>query len=221
MDYILILLIIIIPLLAQLKISLNYKRYSNVANDNNKTGYDIAREILNRNNLDYIDVVEVAGDLTDHYDSKNQVVRLSSAIFHGSSVSSTAIAAHECGHAIQDKEGYQPMQLRAKIYPVVNIATSLSYWIILIGFLFQLINLVYIGIILTCFGLIFQLITLPVEFDASKRAKEILLSYNLVNSNEIKGVKRVLSAAAMTYVAGVLASAIQILRLILIAQRRK
>lgn len=221
MDYILILLIIIIPLLAQLKISLNYKRYSNVANDNNKNGYDIAREILNRNNLDYIDVVEVAGDLTDHYDSKNQVVRLSSAIFHGSSVSSTAIAAHECGHAIQDKEGYQPMQLRAKIYPVVNIATSLSYWIILIGFLFQLINLVYIGIILTCFGLIFQLITLPVEFDASKRAKEILLSYNLVNSNEIKGVKRVLSAAAMTYVAGVLASAIQILRLILIAQRRK
>ena len=113
------------------------------------------------------------------------------------------------------------MQLRAKIYPVVNVATSLSYWIILMGFIFQLINLVYIGIILTCFGLIFQLITLPVEFDASKRAKEILLSYNLVNGNEIKGIKRVLSAAAMTYVAGVLASAIQILRLILIAQRRK
>lgn len=221
MDYLLIILIIIIPLIAQLKISLNYKRFSIVTNINGKTGYDIAKEILNRNNLNNIDVIEVPGELTDHYDSKAQVIRLSSSIYHGTSISSTAVAAHECGHAIQDKEGYNPMRLRAMIFPIVNIATTLSYWIILLGFIFQLINLVYIGIIFTCFGLIFQIITLPVEFDASKRAKEMLISYNLVNNNEIKGIKKVLNAAAMTYVAGVLSSALQILRLLLIAQDRK
>ena len=221
MDLIMILLIIVLPLIAQLKVSSNYKRYSKVKNFNNKTGLEIAREILDRNDLVYVDVVEVAGDLTDHYDPSKQVVRLSSAVYRGTSVSSTAIAAHECGHAIQDKEKYRPMRIRSLIVPTVNIATSVSYWIILIGFIFQIMNLIYLGITLTSFGLIFQLVTLPVEFDASKRAKKMLEDYMLVNQNEYKGVRKVLSAAAMTYVAGVLASAIQILRLILMAQDKR
>lgn len=221
MYYLLIILIIIIPLIAQLKISINYKRFKKVSISNGKKGYQIAREILDRNNLSYIDVVEVSGELTDHYDPKNQVVRLSSTIYNGSDISSTAVAAHECGHAIQDKEGYKPMRIRTAIVPIVQIATSLSYWIILISFILEIFNLLYVAIFFTLFGLLFQIITLPVEFNASKRAKQMLDNYNLINIDEVKGIRKVLKAAAMTYVAGVLSSALDILRLILIAQDRR
>ena len=221
MYWILFLLIILIPLIAQIKISINYKRYNNVANNNGKNGCEIAREILKCNNLSHIDVVEVRGDLTDHYDPKNQVVRLSSAVYHGKSISSTAIAAHECGHAVQDKEQYKPMMIRSMIVPIVQIATTLSYWILLISLILNLLNLIYVAIFFTLFGLLFQLITLPVEFNASKRAKIMLDNYNLITGDELKGIRRVLSAAAMTYVAGVLSSALEILRLLLIAQDRR
>ena len=113
------------------------------------------------------------------------------------------------------------MQIRSAIFPIVNIATSLSYWIILFGFIFEIVGLVYIGIIFTCIGLLFQIITLPVEFNASSRAKQQLIQYNLITSEEEQGVKKVLGAAAMTYVAGVIASSVQILRLLLIAQDRR
>ena len=221
MYYLLVILIIVIPLIAQLKITINYNRYKKVLNNNGKKGYEIAREILNRNNLFNVDVVEVPGDLTDHYDPKDKVVRLSSTIYNGNSISSTAVAAHECGHAIQDKDGYTPMRIRTAIVPIVQIATSLSYWIILISFILELFSLLYVAIFFTLFGLLFQLITLPVEFNASKRAKEMLINYNLINVDENKGIKKVLKAAAMTYVAGVLSSALDILRLVLIARNRR
>ena len=128
-----------------------------------------------------------------------------------------AIAAHECGHAIQDKEGYLFLKLRSLIFPVVNIATSISYYIILIGFIFEVLDLVYIGIGLTTIGLFFQIITLPVEFNASKRAGKEIDAMHLANSEEKSGIKKVLVSAALTYVAGVLTSALQILRLLLIA----
>ena len=215
------LLIILIPLVAQIKISFYYKKYNGVPNNSGKTGCEVAREILKRNNLSHVDVVKVNGNLTDHYDPNQQVVRLSSAVYDGKSISATAIAAHECGHAVQDKDNYKPMVIRAKIVPIVQVATSLSYWILFISLVLEIMNLLYIGIFFTLFGLAFQLVTLPVEFNASKRAKEMLYNYNLIMSDEQKGVKKVLKVAAMTYVAGVLASALDILRLVLIAQDRR
>lgn len=218
MDTILILLIILIPLIAQVKISSSYNRYKKEKNTCKLTGQEVARKILDENGLQDIHVVEIKGELTDHYDPTRKVVRLSTDIFHGDTVAAAAVAAHECGHAIQDKENYTFLRIRSAIYPVVNVATSVSYYIILIGFLFQALKLVYLGIGLTCCGLLFQLVTLPVEFDASKRALDKLEKYHLLAEVEIEGAKNVLSAAALTYVAGVMASILQILRLFLIAR---
>ena len=217
MDTILILLIILIPLIAQVKISVSYNRYKKEKNTCKLTGQEVARRILDENGLQDIHIVEIKGELTDHYDPTRKVVRLSTDIFHGDTVAAAAVAAHECGHASQDKENYTFLRIRSAIYPVVNVATSVSYYIILIGFLFQALKLVYLGIGLTCCGLLFQLVTLPVEFDASKRALNKLEKYHLLAEVEIEGAKNVLSAAALTYVAGVMASILQILRLLLIA----
>ena len=218
MDTILILLIILIPLIAQVKISNSYNRYKKEKNTCKLTGQEVARRILDENGLQDIHIVEIKGELTDHYDPTRKVVRLSTDIFHGDTVAAAAVAAHECGHAIQDKENYTFLRIRSAIYPVINVATSVSYYIILIGFLFQALKLVYLGIGLTCCGLLFQLVTLPVEFDASKRALNKLEKYHLLAEVEIEGAKNVLSAAALTYVAGVMASILQILRLFLIAR---
>lgn len=218
MDTILVLLIILIPLIAQVKISSSYNRYKKEKNTCKLTGQEVARRILDENGLQDIHIVEIKGELTDHYDPTRKVVRLSTDIFHGDTIAAAAVAAHECGHAIQDKENYTFLRIRSAIYPVVNVATSVSYYIILIGFLFQALKLVYLGIGLTCCGLLFQLVTLPVEFDASKRALNKLEKYHLLAEVEIEGAKNVLSAAALTYVAGVMASILQILRLLLIAR---
>lgn len=218
MDLILVILIILIPLIAQIGVSGNYRKYKKVKNTKELTGYDVARKILDENGLGDIYIVETTGELTDHYDPTKKVVRLSSDIYHGKTVAAMSVAAHECGHAVQDKDGYTFMRIRSAIFPIVNVATSISYWIILLGFLFELLDLIYIGIALTCLGLLFQIVTLPVEFDASKRAGVFLKEYNLATEDESKGVKKMLGAAAMTYVAGVLASALQILRLILVAR---
>ncbi|HCY44984.1 MAG TPA: Zn-dependent protease [Firmicutes bacterium] len=218
MDLILVILIILIPLIAQIGVSGNYRKYKKVKNTKELTGYDVARKILDENGLGDIYIVETRGELTDHYDPTKRVVRLSSDIYHGKTIAAMSVAAHECGHAVQDKDGYTFMRIRSAIFPIVNVATSISYWIILLGFLFELLDLIYIGIALTCLGLLFQIVTLPVEFDASKRAGVFLKEYNLATEDESKGVKKMLGAAAMTYVAGVLASALQILRLILVAR---
>lgn len=216
MDLILIILILLIPAIAQTSISINYNNYKKQANEKKISGQEVARKILDENGLSNIYVVEVRGNLTDHYDSSRKVVRLSSEVFHGETVAAAAIAAHECGHAIQDKENYFMLRLRSLIYPVVNLGTSLSYIIILLGIIFQTLDLVYVGIALTGLGLIFQLVTLPVEFDASRRALKILEEDSIVEDSEHIGCKKVLTSAAITYVAGVLTSALQILRLILI-----
>lgn len=221
MDTILILLIIIIPLLAQLKIQSSYNRYKRVENNKKKSGFEVAREILDKNGLEDIYIVEIKGELTDHYDPTKKVVRLSTDIFHGETIAAVAVAAHECGHAIQDKESYTFLKIRSAIYPVVNVATSISYYIILLGFLMQAFQLIYLGIALTCCGLLFQVVTLPVEFDASRRALEKLQDYKIVDNSEFAGAKEVLTAAALTYVAGVLASMLQIFRLILAAKDRE
>lgn len=220
MDLLLIVLIILIPLSADISVKSNYRKYLKKANANKLSGQEIARKILDKHGLQNIYVVETSGFLSDHYDPRRKVVRLSKAVFSGESVASVAIAAHECGHAIQDKDNYLFMKIRSAIFPIVNICTSLSYYIILIGFIFQILDLVYIGIGFTCFGLLFQIVTLPVEFNASKRAKDELSNLNVVTEEEKIGIKRVLSSAALTYVAGVLASALQVIRLLLIANNR-
>ncbi len=220
MEIVLILAIIFLPLLAQIYVSASFGKYNKVGNKKKITGQEVARKILDKHGLEKVYVVAIDGNLTDHYDPKRKVVRLSKAVYEGTSVSALAVAAHECGHAIQDKEGYAYMRFRSLIYPPVRIATSVSYWIILLGFLFELLDLVYLGIALTCFGLLFQIVTLPVEFNASSRAKKELDDLSLVDSDEAHGVSAVLRSAALTYVAGVLASALQVLRLILIANNR-
>ena len=216
MDLVLILLILIIPAIAQFKVSSSFSKYKAVKNENGLTGQEVARKILDENGLDKVYVVETAGNLTDHYDPGRKVVRLSSDIYKGDSVASLSVAAHECGHAIQDKEGYFYMRFRALIFPVVKVCTSLSYLIIFIGLLAEALNIVYIGIALVATGLIFQIVTLPVEIDASKRAENQLIKLGLSTSLEQDDVKNMLNAAAMTYVAGVLSSALELLRLILI-----
>ena len=220
MDLILFLIIIIVPLVADIFVRINYGVYSKKINNCGLNGGDVARKILEKNGLSNIYVVETNGYLTDHYDPNRKVIRLSHNVYQSDSVASIAIAAHECGHALQDKEGYFFLRLRSFIYPIVNIATSISYYIILVGFLFEALNLVYIGIALTALGLLFQIITLPVEFNASKRAGKEIDTLKLANKDEKSGVKKVLVSAALTYVAGVLASAIQIFRLILMSKDR-
>lgn len=219
-ELLIILGILFIPTIAQIYVSKSYKEYSELDNAKNISGFEVARKILDNNGLSNIDIVSVKGELTDHYDSSRKVVRLSEKIFNGTSVASLAIAAHECGHAIQDKTGYIMMRIRSLIFPIVNLGTKLSYIIIFVGCILQILNVVYIGIAFTGLGLFFQLVTLPVEFDASKRAKEEIAKLNIANEDDNEGVKTMLTSAALTYVAGVLASALQILRLLLAFGRR-
>ena len=214
------LLILIIPAIASLNISSTYKKYKKVDNKNKLSGFEVARKVLDANGLNDMYIVEVKGELTDHYDPKQKVVRLSTDIFHGETIAAAAVAAHECGHAIQDKEGYTMMRIRSSLVPVVNLITYGAYIMFAISIIFQIFDLLMVSIVSVLFGLVFQIVTLPVEFDASRRAKVELNEMNLVTDDEASGVKKMLRSAAMTYVAGVVASATQILRLILMTSRR-
>ncbi len=226
MDYTLIyyglsILALVITTLAQTYIMTTYKKYSEVDNKRNMTGCDAARLVLDKNGLDNVKVVAVSGYLSDHYDPRKKEVRLSQANYNGSSISSVSVACHECGHAIQDKVGYTFMRIRASLVPLVNFSTYAGYLAIMLGLLFSIINLVWIGIILELVILLFQIITLPVEINASKRALQEIDSMNILDSSEFVDGKTVLIAAALTYVASVASTLIEILRLILIFGRRK
>ena len=214
------LLALIIPLVAQIYINFCHNKYRKIENKNKLTGFDVARKILDSNGLKDIYVVETNGNLTDHYDPRRKTVKLSSEVFHGDSIVSMAVAAHECGHAIQDKEGYFFMRIRSFIFPIVSFGTKIAYVILLIGLIADMMNLVWAGILLVGLGLLFQLITLPVEINASKRALVELENKIGALHEDLFGTKSMLTAAAMTYVAGVLSSALEILRLILIFKDR-
>lgn len=213
------LLALLIPLIAQIYVSSRYKKYSNLENSKNLSGFEVARKILDKNGLKNLYIVETKGTMTDHYDPKRKTVRLSSEVYHGTTIASVAIAAHECGHAIQDKEGYLFMKFRSFIFPIVSLGTRFAYVVLFIGLLANMMNLIWLGILLVGLGLVFQLVTLPVEFNASKRALDEL--NNSIDSNDYDGTKNMLNAAALTYVAGVLSSALEILRLILIFTDRR
>lgn len=221
MDLLIILGIILIPIIAQIYISSNYANYSKIENKKNITGFEVARKILDKNGLDKIHIVEVKGNLTDHYDPTYKVVRLSTSIFHGSSIAALSVAAHECGHAIQDKENYSFLRFRSLIFPVVHFTSYFAYIILFIGLLSEAFNLFALGIALVSIGLLFQIVTLPVEFNASSRAKKELEKLKLVTKTEAQGVEKMLNSAAFTYVAGVLSSILELLRLILIFTNRR
>ena len=220
MDLIIILVIIALPLIAQAKISSTYNKYSKVDNSIKISGKEVARKILNSNGLSDVPVGKIDGNLTDHYDPKRKTVNLSTNIYEDNSIASVSVAAHECGHAIQDKEAYAFLRFRSSLVPVVNFTSRFATIFIILGFILEFLNFVYIGIALLGIGLLFQLITLPVEFDASRRGKEELQKLGLISDADISGTKKVLNAAAFTYVASFLASALQILRLVLISRRR-
>ena len=220
MDLLLIFLIILIPLIAQLGIKSSYSKYSSIENDKELTGKEVARMILDKNGLNNVEIYETSGELADYYDPRKKKVVLSTNIYIGKSISSAAVAAHEVGHAIQDKEGYFFLKFRSFLVPIVNFTSHISSLFIIIGFAASAFDFINIGIILLLVGLFFQLITLPVEFNASARAKEQLKDIGLYSKKNINGTNSVLNAAAYTYVAGFLAEALQILRLILISRDR-
>jgi len=208
-----------ISLLAQIIVTTSYSKYKKVQNSKDISGFEVARKILDKNGLKDIMILETKGNLSDHYDPTRKVIKLSTDIYHGTSIASCSVAAHECGHAIQDKVGYKPMRIRSKIVPTVNICSKLGYIAIILGALFSY-QLIEIGIILLATILVFELITLPVEFNASKRALQELDKLKLVGKGEKGKAKNMLSAAAFTYVASLITSFLQILRLVLIFGRR-
>ncbi len=219
--YLMLIISIVITLWAQILISSRYSKYSKVFNKRDISGCEVAQEILKRNGLEHVYVVETKGYLTDHYDPGANVVRLSSAVFHGKTISSAAIAAHEVGHAIQHKEGNFFIKLRKFIFPVVSICSKFGYIAIIIGLIFGSLDLFYIGIIMLFAILFFQLITLPVEFDASKRAMVNLEKYSILEKSERKGASKVLVAAALTYVAGLVTTLLEIARLLLMVANNR
>lgn len=210
----------IISLAAQIYVNVSYRKYKNIENSKGLTGFDVARKILDENGLKDIYVTEVRGNLTDHYDPVRKVIRLSTDIFHGKTIASSSVAAHEVGHAIQDKEGYSFMRFRSMMFPLVRFSSYGGYIAILVGALFRLMDLIWFGIGLEIVILLFQIVTLPVEFNASSRAKNELAKYNLLNNNEINSSDKMLRAAAYTYVASVLTTILQILRLIVMFSDR-
>ena len=210
---------IIIAFWAQTKVSSTYKKYRTVRTMNGYTGENVARMMLDSAGLYDVPVVETRGELTDHYDPRSRVVRLSTDIFHGSSIAAAGIAAHEVGHAIQHQEQYKPLVLRTSMATAVNFSSQASIFIFMIGLIFSIPMLTNIGIIFFTVAVFYQIITLPVEFNASRRALKILESRNILYGNEVNGAKNVLSAAAITYVAAALMSISQLIRLIAISNR--
>lgn len=209
----------IIAFWAQTKVSSTYKKYRTVRTMNGYTGEKVARMILDAAGLYDVQVLETSGELTDHYDPRSRVIRLSRDIYYGTSIASAGIAAHEVGHAIQHQEAYKPLVLRTSIARAVNFSSQASILIFMIGLLFSIPFLINLGIVFFTVAVIYQLITLPVEFNASRRALNILENRNILYGNEINGAKNVLSAAAMTYVAAALMSISQLIRLIAISNR--
>ncbi len=217
-TYILIFIGIILTLLASARVKTTYAKYSRVRSKGGYTGAQTAERILQNAGIYDVSVEHVSGNLTDHYDPKSKVLRLSDAVYSSASVAAIGVAAHECGHAIQHNKGYAPLGIRSALVPVANFGSTISWPLILIGFFITGSGslLVEIGILLFSVAVLFQLVTLPVEFNASSRAVRILSESGILYDDEVKGAKSVLRAAALTYVAAAAASILQLLRLVLL-----
>ncbi|MGV8049975.1 MAG: zinc metallopeptidase [Anaerolineaceae bacterium] len=202
---------IILSLVAQSYVNSAYNKWSKVRNYHNLTGLEAAEQLTSRIGLSDVKLTRTSGNLTDHYDPRNNTLALSQGVADQPSVAALAITAHELGHALQERENYKPMKLRSAIVPIVNIGSNVGWIMLLLGLVLQISDLAWLGVILFSAGAVFSLITVPVEYNASKRAREMLTTTGLVvNEEEQKGVKSVLNAAALTYVAGLATSLLQL-----------
>lgn len=225
MDYLYLILVlpaVIFSLWASIRVNTTFKKYSKIRSMRGITGAEAARRVLDANGLQHIRIEQIPGNLTDHYDPRSDVIRLSESVYGNTSVAAIGVACHEAGHAVQHAENYVPVKIRAAIIPVTNIGSRLAIPLIILGILLnslasapEFLVIAYIGV--ACYGLctLFQLVTLPTEFDASRRALRCIESYGILGSEEIGGARRVLTAAAMTYVAALAVSLMQLLRLFL------
>ncbi len=211
---------ILLTLYAQYKVNSTTNRFFNVRSDRGYTGEEVARRILDSNGLHNVRVEMVRGKLSDHYDPRSRILRLSQDVYTRSSITSVAVAAHECGHAIQHARGYTPLTLRSSLVPVVNFASNMSWVFIMLGFLTRG-SFLQIGILLFSASVLFQIVTLPVEFNASSRALNELTSLGIVDDREVRQSRKVLQAAALTYVAAAVTAMLQLLRLIMIANNNE
>ena len=221
MSLLLLLLGMVICWWSSYNLKIKYNKYSQLLYSKNVTSEIVANWILKQSGITNIPIQRVSGVLTDHYDPQAKVLRLSDSVYGSSSMAAIGVAAHECGHAIQDVTGYTPLETRRSLVPVCNLGSRLSMPIIIIGVILGFTSLINIGVILFSLVVVFQLVTLPVEFDASKRACSILETSNRFNTDEISAVKAVLSAAAFTYVASALNSILQLMRFLMMSRRRR
>ncbi|SDZ41878.1 hypothetical protein SAMN05421736_11266 [Evansella caseinilytica] len=211
-----------LALWAQLKVKGNFQKWSKVGAFSNVTGAQVARYILDKEGLDHVKVERSKnGTLSDHYDPRAKTVRLSDLVFQGRSISALAVAAHEVGHALQDQHNYSMLVIRHRLFPLASIGSQLAPWLFISGFILGLTHLIGVGILLFSGAVLFQVVTLPVEFDASKRAKNKLLQLGLIQSQEEKGIAQVLNAAALTYVASTLMAVLQLIKFIMIFRNRR
>ena len=218
-GYLLVIVGAIIMALAQMKVSSAYNKYSRIENSRHLTGRDVAYEILNQHGLSDVQIYEVKGHLSDHYNPSNLTLNLSSEIYHGTSIASLAVAAHECGHALQHQEGYKPLTFRNMIVPVCNISQTIGWIAILLGLFIGKSSISWLGVLLMSLMLLFQIVTLPVEFDASSRALSIL-NDRYLTEDEYPGAKKMLTAEALTYVAAMLSTLLSLLRIVLMVMSR-
>ena len=212
---------LIISIWAQIKVSTTFNKYSKIKTASGLSGHAAARRILDANGLSHVRIEQVHGKLTDHYDPRKNVIRLSESVYYATSPAAIGVAAHEAGHAIQYAKGYSPIKVRAKLITATNIGSALSMPIFFIGLIFAYYPLTIAGIILYSLVALFQLVTLPVEFNASARAMSVLASSGMLNEKELKASRKVLTAAAMTYVAALLTSLLTLLRLLILANGRR
>lgn len=220
-TYALVLLGVILSLAASANVNGSFRKYSRILTRRGIRAEQAADMILRNAGIFDVTIQPVSGNLTDHYDPRSKTLRLSESVYGSSSVSAIGVAAHECGHAIQHAKGYVPLKLRSSLVPIVNFASRISMPLILIGLILGYLGLTQLGILLFASVLVFQLVTLPVEFNASARAVRILDSANILYDDEVGSARKVLRAAALTYVASVIATALQLFRLILLANRRR
>lgn len=218
-TYILVIIGAIISLIASMNVKSTFNRYDKYNSRSGLTGAMAAQEILRAAGITNVRIERVSGNLTDHYSPKEGVLRLSDSVYNSTSVAAIGVAAHECGHAMQYDEEYFPIKIRAAVIPIANIGSVLSWPIILLGLFLGATGLMQLGVVLFSLVVVFQLLTLPVEFDASARALRTLRERNMLESSELTGARKVLTAAALTYVAALLTSILQLLRLVLLTRR--
>lgn len=216
-TYVLIILAFLISALVSAKMNATFSKYSKVRSYCGMTGAQAAQRILSSAGIYDVRIEHVSGKLTDHYDPSNKMLRLSDAVYGNTSIAAIGVAAHECGHAVQHARNYVPLSVRSAIVPVANFGSQLSWPLFLAGLIFSFRPLLMIGILLFCAALLFQIVTLPVEFNASARALRMLDETGIMGRQEIRGTKKVLRAAAMTYVAAVIGSLLQLLRLLILS----